>query len=144
MLADQVTEVISEVVASHEFRDMVLRVAMAKFGPKLAEVADESVKETIVDNNLTPDGLAWNFQQKLTRRPNSQEDIVSISAYMADMIQGGISGERILEVLKTRGRHVETIWDFLKRVRAATPVKTNDAIARAQELQRQIREREGS
>lgn len=156
LLADQLAEVIAEAVATPEFRELVHRIAMAKYGPKLAEIPDEAAKETVVDNgatglvaNYTPHGLAWNFRNMLAvarRPPNSQETLDACEAAMADLIAAGIPGQRILNIMRERknGERREPLWEFVKRVRQATPVRNQeDVVKRAMETQRAIKEREG-
>lgn len=148
MVVDQVAEVIKEVVASHEFHELILRKVLEKFGPKLAEVVVAELPLATAVNglasNFTPEGLAWHYQQKLSRRPFNGEDMVSLAGQFEDLIKGGIPGERIFELLKKRGRGAQFIIDFCKSVRAACPVIVGPSAAeRAADTARRIAEDEG-
>ncbi len=120
-MVGKIEKMMLELVESQEFRSLLTAAVLRHFGADLSEVPnddDESTKETLPENpntNLTPEGLGWHFRQKLARRPNSQESLEDCTAHFAALLAKGVSPEMVLEKLKGRGRHVEPIWDFLKR-----------------------------
>lgn len=124
-MVGKILDAITEVIDSPEFRELLTRVVLAKYGPELAKAAEEadeeSSKDTVVvtlaptDANLTPEGLAWHFRSKLSRRPNSQEETVSVAAHMQALITRGVMARAILEMLVKRGRSPEPIWKFIER-----------------------------
>jgi hypothetical protein len=84
-------------------------------------MAEASQAETVFNlpenANYTPEGLAFNFRSMLNRRrPNANEELEAVAGFMETMIAEGIDGKAIYNVLKARGKHTETIWEFRKRV----------------------------
>ncbi len=119
-MVGKILDALLEVIDGPEFRELLTRTVLAKYGPELEKLAAESSKDTIVDPqpqtnaNLTAEGLAWHFQSKLTRRPNSQEGVADLAAQMQALL-ARLPGETILNVLMQRGRSPEPIWKFIER-----------------------------
>ncbi len=139
MILEAISRVVEDVLSSDEFKGMLERRLLAYFQsinhtPNL-NLDHPSKAETITEvppnYNHTPEGLAWNFRQKLARRPNSGESLEDCTAWMADLVKGGVSPETILNTLKDRGRSAETIWDFVKRFPAAKNTASMKAAADA-------------
>lgn len=78
-----------------------------------------SGREKVVDANIDPGGLAWNFTQASPRGRNSLESEESLREEFRVLIQDGISGPEILAEIKSKTRNRnEPIWQLAKRLRA--------------------------
>jgi phosphoglycerate dehydrogenase-like enzyme len=144
-MIDKIEAVIHEVLESREFKNLLYLKVLEKFGAKLADVGDESVKETVPafafgTVNETPEGLAWMFRSKLARRPNAQEDPDSLRAQFEALIGRGVSAQKIADTLRQMGKHVEPIWRFVERFKDEVKAteKTQSMADRAAETKRKL------
>lgn len=151
MLIAKLSEVVEDVLASDEFKSILARVLEKHLGSQLStakldhldpdkiRASADTVVEMGADANTTPEGLAWHFRQKLSRRPNSQESMEDLAAIFDELLKSGTSGQAILMLLKDRGRSAEPIWEFLKRITPATSKsQTIAARERALETRRKL------
>lgn len=132
MLLDKLSRAVEDLLSSDEFKGLLERKLLEIFGNlsqaqlKIDE-QNQSSTDTVVmpqDWNLTPDGLAFNFRSRLSRRPNSQEGLSDVTAQFEDLIRQGFKPELILEAIKVRGRSAVPIWEFVKQLTTKPEIKS--------------------
>jgi hypothetical protein len=149
-MIDKIESLIHEILESAEFKNLVYLKVLEKFGSPLAEVKDESMTDTAPgfqfgSVNETPEGLAWMFRSKLNRRPNSQEDLASVTAQMECLIGRGIPAKKIADTLRQMGKFTEPIWRFVERFKDEVKAteKTQSMAERAAETKRRLEMADG-